>query len=218
MKVSLREELLLQSTNVFKLATWKRIGLLAIVSFIGVLGFGWAMQQYSNFEPSIVDFQLAWTKERALSILNKWGNATKNAIGQTWFDFGFLVSYSAFGVAATLFSMRYVNKFQTDAEMSDKWRNYSLNLSLLTLIACVLTGVCDACENIVMLSIMYQYNDANTSFTSATVFLYSIFAFFKWFIFGAIVLLFNFIIAPVLAAVAACMKTSRENIADVEDA
>ena len=193
----------------------KIVGLLIVISFLSLCGFQFPMSYYGRRFGDIVEFQLCWTKSRCIKILDEWGDNVKYAISQTWVDFGYLTSYTCFGIGFTLFSMRYVHEFQIKNNTDPTLQTISIKLFLITLIACILTGIFDCCENIVTLSILYDYKNGNINFTSATVFTQSMFAFFKWFIFGGTTLIVNLLIAPILAIVACIHKNGSQKVEQV---
>jgi hypothetical protein len=126
---------------------------IVLLSVSLVLGFMFYFQLLNrDLAPyNIVDFELAWTPEKAQTMLATWGEAGQAAARQSlWIDFAFMPTYALGMAALTLLAAR-----------SQAGRGQTLGLWLVP--APLLAWALDAVENFNLLAIVDQTTAAMAS-------------------------------------------------------
>jgi hypothetical protein len=124
--------------------------IVVLLTLAGLLGVGLIWPQFAELEYAmqgrvgngIVDYELAFSAERASTILFLWGDAGRAAAGRSlWIDFAFMPSYALLVGGLTLLIGR---------AMPGWWGRVGLWLALAPILAALL----DAFENVMLLSIL----------------------------------------------------------------
>jgi len=126
----------------------------AIPALVG-LTFGFNVLNRSLAPYTIVDYEFAWTAERAATMFAQWGELGVSAARLSlWLDFVYIPAYALLSWALALLAAR--------AAMG-RWQPVGPWVALLPFLA----GMCDAVENLALLSNLPPLSPSTTTLSGA---------------------------------------------------